>query len=70
MKKILLIEANEVEVKPFYLKNFNQETTDSIRSKRVTKKELKILAKKIGLEYSDKEIALIKKLMEAYMAKR
>ena len=70
LKKVLLVKAGEVEVKPFHLEDFTQDETKSISLRKVTKKELKSLSKKIGLEYSDDEIASIKKLIEAYMAKR
>ena len=70
MKKVLLVKAGEVEKKPFHLEDFTQDQTKSRLLTKVTKKELKNLAKKIGLEYSDEEIASIKKLIEAYMAKR
>lgn len=70
MKKVLVVKADEVEVKPFHLKNFTQSETGRTVSKKVTKKELKSLAKKIGLTCSDEEIASIKKLIEATMAKR
>ena len=70
MKKVLLVKADEVEVKPFHVKDFTQNETKNTATKKVTKKELKSLAKTIGLEYSDEEIVSIKKLIEAYMAKR
>jgi len=70
LKKVLLVKSDEVEVKPFHLENFIQDKTRNTNVKKVTKKELKNLAKKIGLEYSDEEIVSIKKLIEAYMAKR
>ena len=70
MKKVLLVKANEVEVKPFHLEDFTQDEIKNTVTKKVTKKELKSLAKTIGLEYSDEEIASIKTLIEAYMAKR
>ena len=70
LKKVLLVKSDEVEVKLFHLENFIQDKTRNLNVKKVTKKELKNLAKKIGLEYSDEEIVSIKKLIEAYMAKR
>ena len=66
----MVVKANEVDVKPFCLENFTQDETNNSVRKKVTKKELKNLAKKIGLAYSDEEIVSIKKLIEAYMAKR
>ena len=70
MKKVLLVERDEVELKPFHLEKFIQDETKNTDAIQVNKKELKSLAKKIGLKYSDEEIVSIKKLIEAYMAKR
>jgi hypothetical protein len=70
LKRVVVVSAEEVEVKPFLFADFTQGETVSPSEKKVTKKELKRLAKKIGLSYSDEEIASIKKLIEAYMAKR
>ncbi len=70
MKKVLVVKSDEVDVKPFLLERFIQEERHIGVTKKVTKKELKSLSKKIGLRYSDEEIASIKKLIEAYMAKR
>jgi len=65
-----MVKSDEVEVEPFHLENFTQDKTSKTDVKKVTKKELKNLAKHIGLKYSDEEIVSIKKLIEAYMAKR
>ena len=70
LKKVLLVKADEVKIKPFHLEDFTQDKTKKIDVPKVSKKELKSLAKKIGLAYSDEEIVSIKKLIEAYMAKR
>jgi len=70
LKKVLLVERDEVELKPFHLEKFIQDETKNTDAIQVNKKELKSLAKKIGLKYSDEEIVSIKKLIEAYMAKR
>jgi len=70
LKKVLLVDSDEVELKPFHLEKFIQDETKNRDAVQVNKKELKSLAKKIGLKYSDEEIVSIKKLIEAYMAKR
>ena len=70
MKKVLVVKAEEVDIKPFHLENFTRNETKSSVTQKVTKKELKSLAKRIGLSYSDEEIVSVKKLIEAYMAKR
>ena len=73
MKKVEVVKAGEVEVKPFILNDFIQSFVQEVKqetSNKVSKKVLKSLAKEIGLNYSDDEIQDIKKLIEAYEAKR
>ena len=73
LRKIEVVKAGEVEVKPFVLNDFMQNSVQEAKqetSKKVNKKELKRLAKQMGLNYSDDEIQAIKKLIEAYETKR
>ena len=77
MKKVEVVKAGEVEVKPFVLNDFIQNSVQEAQqeiskkaSKKINKKALKSLAKEMGLNYSDDEIQAIKKLIEAYEAKR
>lgn len=75
MKKVTLVKATEVEVKPFHLSDFTDQKRDKnslgkVSEKKVSKKTLKRLAKKMGLSPSDEELILAKKLLEAYLAKR
>ncbi len=68
MRKIEVVKANEVEVKPFILDDFNQNKAKSSTMEKVSKKELKSLAKKLGFDYDDKQIAFAKKLITAYVS--
>lgn len=61
-----MVNANDVEVKPFLLKDFTQDKEIHSTMKKVTKKELKNLAESLGMEYTDKEIGFAKKLITAY----
>ena len=70
MKKVLVVKADEIEVKPFILNDFIAAETVRTKVRKITKKELKRVAKEIGLDYSNEEIQSIKKLMEACLAKR
>ena len=73
MRKVEVLKAGEVEVKPFILDDFVSNSVQEVKQetgKKVNKKELKNLAKEIGLNYSDDEIQAIKKLIEVYEAKR
>ena len=70
MKKVELVTASEVEVKPFHVSDFIERAPKRAFSGKVSKKELKHLAKELGLVYSDETLLFAKKLLEAYMAKR
>ena len=61
-----VVKANEVEVKPFLLKDFTQAKETQCSMKKVTKKELKNLAESLGMEYTDEQIGFAKKLIIAY----
>ena len=65
-----MAKVNEVEVKPFILDDFTQSKAKSSTMRKVSKKELKSLAKKLGLDYNDEQIEFTKKLMTEYLAKR
>jgi hypothetical protein len=70
LKKVEVVKANEVEIKPFVLSDFIHNKEDEYSIEKISKKELKKLAKEIGLKYSDEQIQFTKKLIEAYLAKR
>lgn len=61
-----MVKANEVEVKPFILKDFTQAKETQSSMKKVTKKELKNLAESLGMKYTDEQIGFAKKLITAY----
>ena len=67
MKKIEVVKANEVVVKPFILDDLIQEDLRDDVTKKVTKKELKHLADDLGLAYYDAQIVFAKKLLNAYV---
>jgi hypothetical protein len=69
MKKVTVTKGSNVEVKPFVLESFTvqKETQDTVQ--KVTKKELKSLAKELGLGYDDESIAFAKKLLNAHLKK-
>ncbi len=70
MKKVEVVKAREVEIKPFRLSDFTRNRENIYNIEKVSKKELKRLAKKIGLDHSDEQIQFTKKLIEIYLAKR
>ena len=70
MRKVEVIKANEVEIRPFILSDFTHNSEQRMGKERVSKKELKKLAKEIGLDYNDEQIQFSKKLIELYLAKR
>ncbi len=65
-----MVKSSEVEVTPFVLQDFTANDTEIVASEPVSKKELKSLAKELGLAYDDEHIAFTKKLINAYMKKR
>jgi len=69
LKKVLIVKASEVEVKPFVLDDFTQDKETHGSMKKVTKKELRTLADDLGLKYEDSDIVFTKKLMTAYLKK-
>jgi len=70
LKKIIVVKNSEVEIKPFIVSDFTQNREKTDRSEKVSKKELKRLAKEIGLDHNDEQIQFTKKLIENYLAKR
>ena len=64
MKKIAVLQENEVIVKTFDIKDFIQNKVKNNTMKKVTKKELRIVADRLNLRYSDKEIIFAKKLIQ------
>lgn len=70
MKRVEVLKADEVEVKPFILDAFIPGQTACSSMKKVTKKELRKLAEELDLAYDEAQIVFAKKLMNAYMEKR
>jgi hypothetical protein len=70
LKKVEVVKAREVEIKPFTVSDFTHNRENVHHAEKVSKKVLKRLAKEIGLEYSNEQIQFTKKLIETYLAKR
>lgn len=70
MRKVEVVKPSEVEVTPFVLQDFTTHDTEAVVSEPVSKKELKVLAKELGVAYNDESIGLARKLINAYMKKR
>ena len=69
MKRVEVVRAKEVEVKPLDLRRYTLEHIKSKTLKSVAKKELKEMAEAMGLAYDDDKISFAKKLMNAYIKK-
>ncbi|EIF51086.1 hypothetical protein [Sulfurovum sp. AR] len=67
MKKVEVVKADDVEVKPFILDDFIQYRVQHSMMNKITKKELKHLADELGLVYDDTQIVFTKKLLNAYL---
>jgi len=70
LKKVEMVNRDEVEIKPFAVSDFIQSGTVAKVSTKVSRKELKRLAKEKGLDHREETLLLAKKLLEAYLAKR
>ena len=62
-----MVKDNEVESKPFVLDDFTADKAKSVSMKKITKKELKILAKKLGLNYDNENLTFARKLLNAHI---
>ncbi len=69
MRRVELIKASQVKVKPFKIADFIQTEERNSSIKKVSKKELRSLAKNLGLTYDDTQIVFAKKLITAYLNK-
>jgi len=67
LKKVAVLKAGEVEVKPFILDDFISHKSAYSSMNKVTKKELRNLAEDLGLAYDDAQIVFAKKLLNAYL---
>lgn len=66
MKRVRVVKADEVEIRPFHVKDFIQNKETYASMNKVTKKELKNLAESLGMPYTDEQIGFTKKLIIAY----
>jgi len=65
-----VVKSSEVKTETFNLDDFIQDKESRATIMTITKKELRKLADSLGLEYTQKEIAFSKKLLNAYLTKR
>lgn len=70
MRKISVVKNVEVDIKAFNMGDFTQDKETRGSMGKVTKKELKALAERLGLTYSEDEINFSKKLLNAYLTKQ
>lgn len=67
MIKVEVVKVNEIEIKPFEITDFVQKYSVSEDMTRVSKKELRALAKDLGLDYNGTNIDFSKRLMNEYI---
>jgi hypothetical protein len=67
LKKIQIVKASDVLIKPLVLDDMIQDEVKQGMMKKVTKKELKNMAEELGLDYDDAQIIFAKKLVSAYV---
>jgi len=68
LKRIEIVGASEVKVKPFIVGDFVKPKAVHRMQNKITKKELKHLADSVGLAYGEAELVFAKKLLNAYLA--
>jgi len=68
LKRIEIVGASEVKVKPFIVDDFVKPKAAHRMQTKITKKELKHLADNVGLIYDEAELVFAKKLLNAYLA--
>ena len=67
MRKVAVVSNSKVEVKPFVLEDFTVQKKMQSTLQPVSKKELKSLAKELGLDFDAQSIDFSKKLINAYI---
>ena len=67
MKNVTVVKENEVKIKPFVLDDFTVDKEETVSMKKITKKELKILAKELGLNYDNESLIFARKLLNAHI---
>lgn len=75
MKKVKIVKAKDVGLKPFVPADFIQDKetestmkkTGTASNKKVSKKQLKSLANALDLAYDEKQISFTKKILTAYL---
>ena len=63
----MVVKENEVKSKPFVLDDFTVDKEETVSMKKITKKELKILAKELGLDHDNESLLFARKLLNAYI---
>ena len=69
MRRVEVVKAHEVEVKPLDPRAFTMEFSQRKTLKTVTKKEIREMADTLGISYDETQITFAKKLMNAYIKK-
>jgi len=67
VRKVTVVSNAKVEVKPFVLEDFTVQKKMQSTLQPVSKKELKSLAKELGLDFDAQRIDFSKKLINAYI---
>ena len=67
MRKVTVVSNAKVEIKPFVLEDFTVQKKMQSTLQPVSKKELKSLAKELGLDFDAQSIDFSKKLINAYI---
>ena len=63
----MVVKETEVKSKPFILDDFTTDKAETVSMKKITKKELKTLAKELGLDYDNESLTFARKLLNAHI---
>jgi hypothetical protein len=69
VKKVTIAKSADVAMQPFVLGDFVATKDTTAQSAKVSKKELKMLAKELNLDYNNGSITFAKKLLNEYIKK-
>ena len=69
MKEAVVAEGFEIEIVPFRIENFMKDEAKSVTIEKITKKEIKYMAKEMGLSIDDEKLAFAKRIVNAYITR-
>ncbi len=69
MKEAVVAEGSEIEIVSFRIEDFMKDEAKSVTIEKITKKEIKHMAKEMGLSVDDEKLAFAKRIVNAYITR-